>query len=49
MARKTEKEEGFAQIVSSYTSRFGKDDDQTAVTEAERKKRQQNAAEVADS
>ncbi|KAL2440873.1 Sterol 24-C-methyltransferase [Exophiala dermatitidis] len=39
----------FADIVSAYTSRFGKDDDQTTVTEEERKKRQGVAAELADS
>ncbi|KAL2404194.1 Sterol 24-C-methyltransferase erg6 [Exophiala dermatitidis] len=39
----------FADVVSAYTSRFGKDDDQTTVTEEERKKRQGVAAELADS
>ncbi|KIW96109.1 uncharacterized protein Z519_03176 [Cladophialophora bantiana CBS 173.52] len=41
--------ENFANVVKAYTSHYGKNDDQTTVTEEERKTRQAAAAEIADS
>lgn len=38
----------FTQATTRFAKRFGKDDDQGAVTEDERRKRQETAAEIAD-
>ncbi|OAL32203.1 hypothetical protein AYO20_07971 [Fonsecaea nubica] len=41
--------ENFAGVVNAFTSHFGKDDDQTTVTEQERRERREAASEVAES
>ena len=41
-------EAGFKKIVSTYQARFGPNDDQTTVTEAQRKRRQLTAAKGTD-
>lgn len=50
-APKPTQKEDYNKIVSTFTSRFGKDEldpEQAKVTEAERKKRQETAAQGAD-
>ncbi|KIX05700.1 uncharacterized protein Z518_03672 [Rhinocladiella mackenziei CBS 650.93] len=44
-----QKKGDFAKIVGTYTSHFGKNDDQATVADDRRKKRQANAADLADS
>ena len=42
------KKPSYHQIVSTYASLFGPNDDQTTVTNEQREKRQQNAAQGTD-
>jgi hypothetical protein len=46
--RKAKKASAFQRGALRYTARFGKDDDQTTVTEEQRRERQKTAAEGVD-